>query len=136
MSTLTLGAGSGSVVSFPSNPEFKEYLVKRDKDRPLSFEGQRLAHATDDGLALAVSFARIEGAVYRTRGGKFITSLSKYSPLEAVSVLADTERPSSRGYNKAAVHDTFEEAMGWFRPGRITDEIRRQLGLDEPLRIA
>jgi hypothetical protein len=138
------GAGSGSVVSFPSNPEFKEYLVKRDKDRPLSFEGQRLAHTSDNGGPLMMgSFDCIEGSVYRTRGGKYITSLSKSSlletlsgsALEMVSALADTKRPATGGYNKAAVHDSFEDAMNWFKPGRITDAIRKQLGLDKPLRI-
>jgi hypothetical protein len=38
-------------------------------------------------------------------------------------------------FNKAAVHDTFARAMDWLRPGRITHAIRRQLGLDNPLRI-
>jgi hypothetical protein len=134
MPTNISGSDSGSVVSFPANPEFKEYLVKRDKDRPLSFEGQRLAHASDNGVNAMAALARIEGAVYRTRGGKYITSLSKTSLLETISVLTpEVARPS--GYNKAAVHDSFEEAMGWFKPGRITDEIRRQLGLDKPLRI-
>ena len=144
MPTDTPGADSGSVISFPAkkpanpeNSEFKEYLVKRDKDRPLSFEGQRLAHTSDSGgpLMIAGAFTRIEGSVYRTRGGKYITSLAKVSLLETASVLTDMERPSSGGYNHAAVHDSFEEAMHWFKPGRITDEIRKQLGLDKPLRI-
>jgi hypothetical protein len=138
MATKTSGAGSGSVVSVlnpPSNDEYKEYLVKRDMDQPFSFAGQQLAHARH--VALPISGIALEGAVFRTRGGKFITSLSKTSVLETMS--GDQPAPDSiggpSGYSKAAVHNTFEEAMRWFKPGRITDELRRQLGLDKPLRI-
>jgi hypothetical protein len=128
MTTDTTGAGSGSVISFPANPGYQEFLVKRDKEGPLSFAGVRMAHARENALLLAAGF--IEGAVYRTRGGKFITSLSKTSIIDPDSALG---RPG--GYNKAAVHDTFEEAMAWFRPGRVTESIRQQLGLDKPVRI-
>jgi hypothetical protein len=124
------GVESGSVIPFAANPEFKEFLVKRDKDRPFIFEGVRLAYVRESSFL--VGPALIEAAVYRTRGGKYITALSKNALVDPETVLGQ----SSGGYSKAAVHDTFEEAMGWFRPGRLTDAIRKQLGLDEPLRIA
>jgi hypothetical protein len=38
-------------------------------------------------------------------------------------------------FHKAAVFDTLDAALAWFRPGKLTDSIRRQLGLDEPIRI-
>jgi hypothetical protein len=112
----------------PANPEFQEYLVKRDKAQPFEFAGVRLAHASDRGFGGMLGHV-VVGAVYRTRGGKYITSLSKSSYLE----MMNAEQASV--YNKAEVHDTFEAAMDWFRPGRVTDEIRNQLGLDKPLRI-
>jgi hypothetical protein len=88
----------------------------------------------------------LEAAVYRTRGGKFVTTLSKYRDdpfAKAVAALAvspfesDESEPGrpTTGYNKAGVHDSIEAAMDWFKPGRLTDEIRRKLGLDEPVRI-
>jgi hypothetical protein len=82
------GGDDGSVViplrANPVNPEVKEYFVKRDKDRPYIFEGVRLAHATDRAWNMMLGNV-VEGAVYRTRGGKYITSLSKSSLLETLT---------------------------------------------------
>jgi hypothetical protein len=117
--------------------EFKEFIVKRDKDGPFTFAGIQLAKASRKGSLLALS-ETLEAAVYKTRGGKFITSLSKTNQGGLQSMFAsveDSAGPDTSGYNKAAVHDTFEEAMAWFRPGRLTDDIRQQLGLDKPVRI-
>jgi hypothetical protein len=140
MNTQPEVAGSGPV----SEPEsqFEEFVVKRDNERPLSFAGVRLAKASQSPLGVDT----LEAAVYRTRGGKFITTLAKRSALDALqsravmaveSIVSATEgklSPTS-GYNKAAVHDTFESAVAWFRPGRLTDAIREQLGVDKPIRI-
>lgn len=130
--------GTGSGPSSPPETEFQEFVIPRDKDRPLSFAGMVLAKATRGGNPI-VGMEILEAALYRTRGGKFITSLRKYAEpaldLSALmNPLGDEESPKS-GFNKAAVHDTFESAMAWFRPGRLTDELRRQLGLDKPERI-
>ena len=38
-------------------------------------------------------------------------------------------------FNNAQVFDTLDDAVAWFRPGRLTDALREQLGLDEPERI-
>jgi hypothetical protein len=143
MSTQSQGAESGPAVDSQSEPEFKEYLVRRDADGPLSFAGVLLAKATrqSGGLMANMMSDTLEGAVYRTRGGKFITSLSKTRQMSLVANIFATDveeeagPDSSGGYHKAAVHDTFEDAVKWFRPGRLTDEIRRQLGLDKPVRI-
>lgn len=134
------GADSGPVAE--SQPEIKEFIVKRDNERPLSFAGVQLAKASQSALGVDT----LEAAVYKTRGGKFITTLSKRSALDALqsravfaveSIVSSTEGklPTTSGYNKAAVHDTFEAAVAWFRPGRLTDAIREQLGLDRPERI-
>jgi hypothetical protein len=143
MTTPSQGASSGPAVDTQSEPEFKEYLVKRDKEGPLSFLGVQLAKATrqSSGLMQAMMMVEtLEAALYKTRGGKFITSLSKTRHQNAFASMVGTNvedeaGPDKSGYYKAGVHDTFESAMEWFRPGRLTDEIRRQLGLDQPVRI-
>ena len=142
MTIQSQGAGSGPAVDPQSEPEFKEYLVKRDKEGPLSFRGVELAKATrqSSGLMQTMTLETMEAALYKTRGGKFVTSLSKTRrPTVIASVVGanveDEAGPDSSGYYKAGVHDTFELAMDWFRPGRLTDELRRQLGLDQPVRI-
>jgi hypothetical protein len=126
---MSTSSGAGSGTSSRESPKLREFVVKRDNERPLSFEGVQLAHAKDQSMMTGMDV--LEAAIYRTRGGKFITTLSK------TAMLADilgAERPGA-GYSKAAVHESFEAAMGWFRPGRLTDEIRQQLGLNEPERI-
>lgn len=142
MTTQSQGASSGPAVDTQSEPEFKEYLVKRDKEGPLSFLGVELAKAIrqSSGLMETMMIETMEAALYKTRGGKFITSLSKKRHRNVIASLVGTNvedeaGPDSSGYYKAGVHDTFESAMDWFRPGRLTDELRRKLGLDQPVRI-
>lgn len=116
---------------------FREYIVRRDNDRPLSFAGVELATASMSELPMST----ITATLYKTRGGKYISSLSKQSTLPfADSIMEIVDRdlaPANRmlGYSKAAVFDTFEEAIAWFRPGRLTSRLRELLGLDEPVRV-
>jgi hypothetical protein len=119
-----------------SRSDFQEFVVKRDKEGPFEFAGVQLAKASRRASNLIMT-ETLEAAIYKTRGGKFITALSKTqggSLADMFATVEDNAGPGS-GYHKAAVHDTFDEAMAWFRPGRLTDEIRRQLGLDKPVRI-
>jgi hypothetical protein len=117
----------------------KEYVVYRDGERPLSFAGVCLADASTQSFSHYV----VSAAVYRTAGGKHIATFSRKSELAKVSSLREAaygqappdERPDGSRLNKAAVFDTVEQAAEWFRPGRLTDEIRKQLGLDDPIRI-
>ena len=128
------GAVSGSGAVAP--PEFTEYLVRRDAEPPLAFAGACLAKASRPG-GIGGHGAMLDAAIYRTRGGKYITTLAKHppTPLENFyGTIEDITGPGG-GYNKAAVHESFEAAIAWFRPGRLTDDIRRQLGLDQPIRI-
>ena len=74
-------------------------------------------------------------ALYRTRGGKFVAALSKERILKTILDLEDVESPRNGEFDKAQVFDNFDEAVAWFRPGRLTDALRKQLGLDEPERI-
>lgn len=134
MTNESKGAISGS--SAQAQPELIEYVVRRDGQSPLSFAGVRLAKASR-ASGLWEQGAALEAAMYRTRGGKYITTLVKEQPTALQNfykTLEEIKGPGG-GYSKAAVHDTFEAAMSWFRPGPLTDEIRRQLGLDQPIRI-
>ena len=119
-----------------SQPEFKEYVVLRDNERPFSFVGAQLARASRES-GMFVNFEALEAAIYKTRAGKFITSLTKTKEnlVKGIFGTDGDEVGQASGYHKAALHDTFEEAVAWFRPGRLTDEIRRQLGLDEAIHI-
>ncbi len=130
MSTLTKGASAPSE-SAPS--EYQEIVVKRDGNRPISFSGQALAKVSMSGGIIGWS---ISAALYKTRGGKFVAALSKANTYMAVTQgIQDPETAHSGEFNKAQVFDTFEGAVAWFRPGRLTDALRKQLGLDEPERI-
>jgi hypothetical protein len=138
MSTQDKGASSGPVLADPT--EQKDYVVKRDNEGPFTFTGVQLARVTrksNVGL-VAAAMGRsevLEAAVYRTKGGSYITALSKtISVSEALAVITN-ESEGSSVYNKAAVHKTFDDAVAWFKPGRLTDELRRQLGLDQPVHI-
>jgi hypothetical protein len=143
MSDASPGAGAGSD---STQAEFKEYRVPRDNEGPYSFAGVQLARAvrqTGGGLGGMLDMETLEGAVYRTRGGKFVTSLSKTkkpalaSQIAALTMTAEEAdaRDLKASYRKAAVHETLQDAVGWFKPGHLADEIRRQLGLDNPVRV-
>jgi hypothetical protein len=130
MSTPTGGVSAPSE-SFPV--EYQEIVVKRDGNRPISFSGQTLAKVSMSG---GITGWSISAALYKTRGGKFVSALSKANAFIAVTQgIQDPETAHSGEFNKAQVFDIFEEAVAWFRPGRLTDALRKQLGLDEPERI-
>lgn len=145
MSAPIGAADSGCAPS--ENPEAKEFLIKRDNQRPWSFSGVCLAKQSINSIAGDT----LTGAVYRTAGGKFICTLSKDSPMHRlaetvglkVSKLADyidetpqsQRMPTSELYNKAEMFDSLDDAIAWFKPGRLTDALRKSLGLDEPIRI-
>lgn len=130
MSTPTKGA---SAPSRSAPVEYQEILVKRDGNRPISFAAQTLAKVSMDG---GVTGWSISAALYKTRGGKFVAALSKANTFIAISQgIQDPETARSGEFHKAQVFDTFDEAVSWFRPGRLTDALRKQLGLDEPERI-
>lgn len=123
----------GTPAPSASLPEdYIELIVKRDGNRPISFAGKILAKASKpSGLAGPI----ITAAMYKTRGGKFVATLSKDNELRA-AMDPILEQSMERGqFHKAQVFDTFDEAVAWFRPGRLTDALRKQLGLDEPERI-
>lgn len=115
-------AGSSSV-------EFQDVIVKRDGNRPISFSGQILAKvSSSDGLA----GWSISAVLYKARGGKFVSALSKSNFLVAVTRRIQDLETADRGeLNTAQVFDTLDSAVAWFRPGSVSDALRKQLGLDE-----
>jgi hypothetical protein len=126
------GADSGPLLISPQ-PEliptrFEEFIVRRDGEQSFSFEGKRLAHAS---ISIGDT-EKLTAEVYQSRGGKFIVALVKVSTLSTRAVSYGL-RPD--GFNKGGVFENIEAAVAWFRPGRLTDEIRKQLGLDQPIRI-
>jgi phage terminase large subunit-like protein len=113
--------------------EFQEFVVKRDGNRPISFAGQVMARASSGG---GLAGWAISAVLYKTRGGKYVSTLSKSNGYLAVaSELQDPETARGGEFHKAQVFDTFDDAVAWFRPGRLTDALRKQLRLDEPERI-
>ena len=113
--------------------EYQEILVRRDGNRPISFAGQTLAKVSMSG---GVTGWSITAALYNTRGGKFVAAISKANSfIEFSQGIQDPETAHGGAFHKAQVFDTFDEAISWFRPGRLTDALRKQLGLDEPERI-
>jgi hypothetical protein len=146
MSTSSEAAGSSRERAKAHPP--KEFLVPRDNERPFSFSGYLLARAS---LEASMGMETVSAAVYETVGGKFITHLSKHSPIQNLAHALGPpppltayydDSPQSKpkavardGYSKAAVFDSLDTALCWFRPGRLTDAIRKQLGVDEPIRI-
>ncbi len=139
MASPSKGGSSAPV----SPPEFREIIVRRDSERPFSFAGVQIAKASKQGapsIAASGNIETLEAAVYRTRGGKYVTTLSKMvkDPIQEFlrNGFPDEEDVRPKGeYQKAAVHESLDEAMTWFRPGSLTDAIRKQLGLDDPIRI-
>jgi hypothetical protein len=130
MSTPAKGA-SGSSGSPPA--EYLEIVVKRDGNRPISFAGEMLAKVS---MKANITGWSISAALYKTRGGKFVAALSKVNDyIATLQMIQDPETAPSGEFNKAQVFDSFDDAVAWFRPGRLTDALRKQLGLDEPERI-
>jgi hypothetical protein len=122
--------------SAPSDSsDYSEVTVKRDGDRPLVFDGKTLAKVSMQS-GLAIDAATMTAAVYITRGGKYISTLSKVKT-GVFAQLRDLDAAETlvNEVYKAQVASSFEEAVAWFRPGRLTDALRTKLGLNEPERI-
>jgi hypothetical protein len=82
---------------------FKEFVVKRSGETPLTFMGVRIVQSSRMKTTLTSS-RRVSAAVYKTRDGKFISSLSKTG-----NTIPDS------GDHRATTHDTLEEALEWLK---------------------
>jgi hypothetical protein len=89
------------------------FTLSRGPDmRPLQFEGEIIAEAEKDS---GKGSAAYRAAIYRTRGGKFV---SEFSTVDAACTRS----------GKADVFGTLDEACDWFRPGPLTTELLKRLG--------
>ena len=117
--TLRTRNPDGSITIVPGNHDI--YTLSRGPDvRPLQFEGELIAEAekeaTDrNGRRNERGPVNHRAAIYRTRGGRFVTEFS--------SVDHTGERTG-----KADVFGTVDEACDWFRPGPLTTELLKKLG--------
>lgn len=83
-------------------------------------------------------------ALYETRAGKFISEFKSIdeSPLNPrltgamTEIFHGPEAPPPKNVRpdiyKAAVFENWEKALGWFRPGRLTNKLLDKLGLMDP----
>jgi hypothetical protein len=104
-----------------------DFQLVRDGDRDLTFNGFVLAEAESmDGPAPA---RHSRAAVYQTLAGKIVAEFSQ----RAVQIhnRGEPDLPAART-GKAAVFATTPEALAWFSPGRLADELRRKLTPNEP----
>jgi hypothetical protein len=84
--------------------------------RPLQFHGEIVgAVERDSGKGTIHGPVVHRAAIYKTRGGKFVSEFST----------ADYSNGEKSG--KADVFGTLDEACEWFRPGPLTTELLKKL---------
>ncbi len=86
-------------------------LSRGGHERPLQFDGEVLAEAE----AVTGDQNVLRAAIYRTKGGQHVTEFSRRDSGSNVT-------------GKAVIFPTLDEAVGWFRPGRLTTSLLKQLG--------
>jgi hypothetical protein len=104
-----------------------DFQLVRDGDRDLTFNGFVLAEAESMGDAAPMHHSR--AAIYQTLAGRIVAEFSQHAAQIHNRGEPDLA-PARRG--KAAVFATTAEALAWFEPGRLTDELRRKLVPNEP----
>ena len=85
-------------------------LSRGPNERPLQFQGTALAEAESGGL---------RAAVYQTNGGRYVVEFARHEE-------------QSNGSGKLAVFDSLDDGLAWFRPGKLTAALYKQLGRWEP----
>ena len=104
-----------------------DFRLVRDGERDLTFNGFVLAEA--ESMSGAAQNRHSRAAIYQTLAGKIVAEFSQY-PAQ-IHDRGEPGRPAARTA-KAAVFVTRSEALAWFEPGPLTDELRRKLIPDEP----
>ena len=104
-----------------------DFQLVRDGDRDLTFNGFVLAEAESMGGPAPNRHSR--AAIYQTLAGKIVAEFSQH--MEQGHHRGETAQPAART-GTAAVFATTSEALAWFEPGRLTDELRRKLIPNEP----
>jgi len=91
---------------------FQSYTLPRGADqRPLQFEGAVIAEAE----AVTGRANVLRAAIYRAQDGRYVSEFSRRVNESIVT-------------GNAAVFQTLDDALGWFRPGKLTVALRKQLG--------
>jgi hypothetical protein len=104
-----------------------DFQLVRDGDRDLTFNGFVLAEAeSTDGPA---PNHHSRAAIYQTLAGRIVAEFSQRAA--QIHNRGEPDLPAARR-GKAAVFATTPEALAWFEPGRLTDELRRKLIPNEP----
>jgi hypothetical protein len=104
-----------------------DFQLVRDGDRDLTFNGFVLAEAESmDGPA---PNRHRRAAIYQTLAGKIVAEFSQR--MAQIHNRGEADLPPART-GKAAVFKTTSEALAWFDPDRLTDELRRKLIPNEP----
>ena len=104
-----------------------DFQLVRDGDRDLTFNGFVLAEAESmDGPA---PNSHRRAAIYQTLAGRIVAEFSQRTA--QIHNRGEADLPPART-GKAAVFATTPEALAWFEPGRLTDELRRKLIPNEP----
>jgi hypothetical protein len=85
-------------------------LSRGPHERPLQFRGAALAQVESSGL---------RAAVYQTDGGSYVVEFARHDD-------------QSNGSGKVAVFDSLDDGLAWFRPGKLTTALYKQLGRWEP----
>ena len=120
---------SARVYQAPPTPEYERFTVNRDDDVPLEFDGEILAVVEEGEGGADVTndtLVRTRAAIYRTKGGKFIAEFSRYVGRQVASW---GRRGPPKLFDKAGVFNTLDEAVGFFRPGRLTNALLEDLGV-------
>jgi hypothetical protein len=104
-----------------------DFQLVRDGDRDLTFNGFVLAEVESMGGPAPIHHSR--AAIYQTLAGKIVAEFSQH--MAQTHNRGEPDLPAART-GKAAVFATTVEALAWFAPGRLTDELRRKLIPNEP----
>ena len=122
-----LGISPTSDFGGPSE-KYQRFTLKRDRDRPLAFDGRIVAEVEEQQNAGRVV---IRAAIYETQGGKFVTEMTRREVNPPVDYGVG-KRPFL--FAKATVFESLDIAAMSFRThgGRLTEELLRQIGDVDP----
>lgn len=111
-----------------SSDHYQRFTLKRDRDRPLAFDGRIRAEIEERQFNDQVV---IRAAIYETQGGKFVTEMTRREIDPPVNYGVG-KRPFL--FAKATVFESLDIAAMSFRThgGRLTEELLRQLGDVDP----
>ncbi|HTE40654.1 MAG TPA: hypothetical protein VK629_07485 [Steroidobacteraceae bacterium] len=113
----------------PDSPtsKLKRYTIIRDGDRALEFDGEVLAEVEMDGAGPGAMERVHRAAVYCTKGGRLIAEFSSRNRPGFAHFVAGSDFDEDVR-SKAAAFANINEAIAWFRPGRLTIELLKKLG--------